>query len=124
MSIKIITTAEGVEFQAFGAISGTEIMQTRLKIYNSKQTLEQYKYLIFNNSQCTEYNITANDITTIADLDIRASRKNPNIIMATIESEYLMFSLTDAWHAHIEDHITKIKSFSDRNSALIWIDEQ
>ncbi len=121
MGIRIIKNLEGIEFLAIGAVNGSEIIQARNKIYDTKQTTPFYKYILFDNSHCTEYNITANDIISIADLDITASRTNPNIIMATIESDHLIFSLTEVWHAHIEDHINKTRSFSNRHSAINWI---
>lgn len=123
MSIKIINNLEGIELLAIGSVNGSEIIDARHKIYDAKQVIQNYKYILLDNSHCTEYNITANDIISIANLDIEASKNNPNIIMATIESEHLIFSLTEVWHAHIEEHITKTKSFSNRHSAITWIKE-
>ena len=123
MGIILICNTKGIEFIATGTINGSEIIHARNSIY-TQQTELNFKYLLFDNSHCTEYNITANDIIDIADLDINASKIYPSLIMATIESEYLLFSLTEVWHAHIEEHISNIKSFSDRHSAINWINTQ
>lgn len=124
MGINIIKNKEGVEFHAFGAINGCEVIQARNKIYDAEYEAANYKYFLFNNLHCTEYNITAADITFLANLDIKALRKNPAIIMATVESEHLMFSLTEVWHAHIEDYIAKKNFFMNRHSAINWIKNQ
>lgn len=119
MSLKIINLGEGFEYEFFGSVSGTEVIQARSLIYSSTDKLT--KYYLFNHYQCTEYNVTHNEIALIAELDIQAAQTNPKIIMAIIESKHLDFSLTEAWHAHVENHIHQISSFSDRNPALNWI---
>ncbi len=119
--INILENGEGVEILIFGAVHGREIIQARKDIYHAKHIMTRFKYHIINKSQCTEYNVTANDIASIAELDIQASMNNPGFIMAIIESEYLHFNLTEAWLAYVEEHISKIKSFKNRRTALEWI---
>lgn len=119
--LNILDDGEGMEYLFFGTVHGKEIIQARNESYASSFRTANYKYQIFNNLECTEYNVTADDIAAIAALDIEASVINPKIVMAVIESKYLRFSLTKSWQAYVEDYISHIKSFRDRDSALSWI---
>lgn len=119
--IKTFEHGTGIEMIIFGAVQGKEIIQRLDQIYGNKHKTKQYKYFIFNKLHCTEYNVTANEIASIVKLDIQAAKINPNIIMAVIESKYLQFSLTEAWHVQVEDYLSKIKSFNSYHSALNWI---
>ena len=121
--IKTLEHGEGIEMIYFGTVQGKEIIQIRNQIYRDKYKTEQYKYFIINKLQCTEYDVTADDILSIVKLDIQAATINPNIIMAIIESKYLQFSLTEAWYVQVEDYLSKIKSFNNYHSALSWIQD-
>ena len=123
MSVKvnILEEGEGIEIIASGVVYGREIIKAHSDIYDNKH-LSKQKYHLIDKSKCTEYDVTADDISAIAALDEQASKINPNIVVAIIESETLRFSLTEVWQASVEDFIFKSKSFNDRNAALEWIE--
>lgn len=121
MGIEILESEGGIEIFIFGVVTGKEVVCSRKNIYDDDNIKCRYRYYIFNNFECTEYDVTADDIALIAELDIQASKTNPQILMAIIESENLQFSLTEVWQAHVEEHISNIKSFADRQSAISWI---
>jgi len=120
IKVNILENGEGIEVLAFGVVHGHEIIQAQSEIYDEKQ-LRKQKYHIIDKSKCTEYDVTADDIAAIAKWDEEASRINPYIIVAIIESEILQFSLTEVWQASVEDFVFKTASFNDRNAALQWI---
>jgi len=122
IQVNILENGEGVEIKAFGIVYGHEIIQAHEEIYNEKY-LRNQKYHIIDKSKCTEYDVTAEDIASIAKLDKKASIINPNIIVAIIESERLLFSLTKLWQKHVEEYVFKTRSFVDRNTALEWVAE-
>ena len=112
----------GVEVLATGVVCGREILAAHREIYDKKH-LSKQKYHLIDKSKCTEYDVTAHDIAAIVELDEEASKTNPNIVVAFIESETLQFSLTEVWQASVEDFVFKSKSFKDRNTALEWIEQ-
>ena len=122
IQVNILRNGEAVEIKAFGIVYGHEIIQAHEEIYNEKY-LRNQKYHIIDKSKCTEYDVTAEDIASIAKLDKKASIINPNIIVAIIESERLLFSLTKLWQKHVEEYVFKTRSFVDRNTALEWVAE-
>jgi len=120
IKVNILENGKGIEILASDVVYGYEIIQAHEKIYDEKYLTNQ-KYHIIDKSKCTEYDVTAEDIETIAELDKKASRVNPNIVMAVIEPERLLYSLTNLWQAHVEKHIFKTRSFANREQALEWI---
>jgi len=120
IEVNVLDNGEGIEILATGIVYGREIIQAHDKIYDEKY-LKNQKYHIIDKSKCTEYDVTAADIEIIAELDEKASRINPNIIIAVIESESLKFTLTDVWQAYVKKYIFKTQAFSSRENALSWI---
>jgi len=122
IEVNVLENGEGVEILATGIVYGYEIIQAHKKIYDEKY-LKNQKYHIIDKSKCTEYDVTAKDIEIIAELDKKASKINPNIIIAVVESESLQFSLTKVWQAYVKKYVFKTQAFASRKLALNWISE-
>ncbi|MCW9047284.1 MAG: hypothetical protein OQK46_04325 [Gammaproteobacteria bacterium] len=120
IEVNILDNGEGIEILASGIVYGRDIIQSHQKIYHEKH-LKKQKYHIIDKSKCTEYDVTAKDIEMIAELDKKASKINPNIIIAVIESESLQFSLTGVWQAYVKNYIFKTETFQSREQAIDWI---
>jgi len=113
----------GVEIVAEGLVEGADIIAVNRQVY-AEPYLGRQRYQIIDKSRCTEYAVSAEEIEQIAELDLQASRINPGIVFAIIESRQLRFSLTELWQAHLRNSPFATKSFSDRQSALRWISEK
>jgi len=122
IQINILDNGEGVEIKASGIVYGKDIINAHKEIYNEEHLIKQ-KYHIIDKSKCTEYDVSSDDIKFMASLDRAASLKNPQIIIAIIESEVLEFSLSSLWQAHVDDFIFKTKTFTDREHAMSWISD-
>lgn len=123
IDVMYIDDGRGVLIRQSDTVTGKEIIAAQKWIYQ-KHLLKPQQYHIIDRSWCTEYDVTAIDIETIASLDVKCARLSPNMIMAVIESNYLQFNLTDVWQAYIEDKIKYSKSFSNQVEALRWIKER
>jgi len=124
MSVKvnILENGKGVEMLLKGEVQGRDILLALDEVYNERN-IESQEYQIIDKSKCTEYNVTCEEIEAIANVDKLASKTNSKIIMAIIESETLLFSLTELWQIQVEDFIFKSKAFIHRDHALEWIKE-
>lgn len=120
--INILEQGRGVEVLAEGVVRGQDIIDAHKFIYDERY-LKRQRYQIVDKSACTEYAVTADDIDAIAELDRKASRVNPDIVIAVVESRGLEFSLTELWQAHLAECTFLTKSFRDRESAIQWISE-
>ena len=97
-------------------ISGSEI---RKIIQEERELIEQYQ--IIDKSNCTEYNVSAEEILGVTEYDKMIAIINQNFITAIIESSTLKFSLTRLWQKVVQDFDFNNNSFNDRKSALAWI---
>lgn len=120
VQVNVLEDGVGVEILATGVVTGHEIIEAHDLIYDSSH-LRKQKYHIIDKTKCTEHDVTAAEIKSIANLDKQASEINPNIVIAVIESGRLQFTLTELWEAQVRGSVFKTKSFTDRQSALEWI---
>ncbi len=122
MAIDIIYVDDGrgVIIRTCDQVSGNELIQAHLEVYEQHKITKQ-EYHLMDNSWCSEYNVTVDELKVICQIDYKTSLINPDIIKAIIESSQLSYSLTDVWQAYTEDYIHHSKSFSDQTKALIWI---
>lgn len=124
MAVDIIYIDEGrgVIIRAYDEVNGKDLIKAYEKVYQQHKIINQ-DYHIMDNSWCSEYNVTANDIKFISAIDYKTVQLNSDIIKAVIESSMLSFSLTQLWQAHIESFLPNSKSFSNQMDALVWIRE-
>jgi hypothetical protein len=122
VKVNILENGEGVEIVATGVVNGREILQAQEQVYDEKY-LANLRYHIIDKTDCTEYDVSVNDIMSISALDEKASAINPDIVVAIIESKHLRFSLSNLWQAKVDNFIFKTKSFINRQEAISWINE-
>jgi hypothetical protein len=127
MSIKInyLRDGEGIEFIAFGGVTGTEVIEANKKIYN-RGNLLRLKYKIVDRTNCTEYLVKAEEIQIIAEQEKEAAKVNPNFIIALISSSTLQYAMSRMWQLYVEANESGLRTavFKDRKSAEKWIKEQ
>lgn len=124
MAIDIIYVDDGrgVIIRACDQIYGKELIQAHLEVYEQHKNVQQ-QYHLMDNSWCSEYNVTAEELRVICEIDYKSSLLNPELIKAVIESSMLKYSLTEAWQVYTEDYIHHSKSFSNQTNALVWVRE-
>lgn len=123
ITVNIINDNEGVELIVSGSIHGHEIISANEKIAHHER-LADFKYHLIDKSNCTEYNVTSDDIFKIAQFDTLYTQVNPHLIIAIVESKTLTFSLAKLWQHIVREKNLNNKIFTERKSALQWIDEQ
>ena len=118
--LTILEGGRGVEILAGGIVRGDELIEA-IKANYTERNLPLLRYQIIDKSCCTQLNLTADDIDTIASLDKAASLANPKLVRAVIDSIKLQCNPTDLWQAHRKDFWIRTESFQDRESATRWI---
>lgn len=120
VDINYLDNGIGIEIIASGIVTGTDIIKAHEKIYN-QENLSRQKYQIIDRTHCTNYQVYAEEIEIIAELDNKASEKNPNIIIAVVSSTSLQFGMTRMWQAYLKENRFNTKIFSNRKKADAWI---
>lgn len=120
VEINYVDGDRGVIYRLSEVVTGKEIIAAQDKIYEKHKKKTQ-QYHIIDKSWCTEYDVNVSEINIIARLDCKMTERNPQMIMAVIESQHLMFNLTELWQAYIEDSIQYSESFTNQVDALRWV---
>ena len=123
IQINYLDNGIGIEIIASGTVTGEEIIKAHKEIYN-EENLKKQKYQIIDRTHCTKYQVFAEDIETISELDNKASAVNPNIIIAIVSPTSLQYGMTRMWQAYIKDDRFVTQIFQDRKSADKWIKSQ
>ena len=120
VKINYIADGRGVELCLTEVVHGHEFLQAKKELVENKLFIG-VQYQIINKSNCTEYNVSAEEILGVSEYDKIIAIINQNFITAIIESNTLQYSLTSLWQKVVEDFNFKNNSFNDRESALAWI---
>lgn len=120
VQINIIQGGIGIEFISSGVVTGQEIIEANNKIY-TRENLLSLKYKIIDRSNCTDYQVTAEEIKSIAAQDIEASKINNNIVILLISPTALQYGMTRMWQMHVEATGFRSEIFKNRDSANEYI---
>lgn len=123
VQVNYIDDGVGVEVVATGIVAGDEVVAAYSKIY-APDILAKQKYQLVDRMQCEKYFLSAGDLKTIADLDKAAAEVNPNIIIAITSPSELMQQAAEIWKSYVESSHFVIELFTDRTSAIVWIEGQ
>ena len=120
IQINNLDKGTGIEIIASGIVTGEQIINANKEIYNEENLYKQ-RYQIIDRSHCSKYEVFAEEIEAIAEIDNQASEKNPNIIIAVVSTTSIQYGMTEMWRAYLKNDLFVTRNFSDRKSANKWI---
>ena len=120
IQVNYLENGIGIELIASGIVTGEEVIEAHKEIYNEEDFKKQ-RYKIVDRTDCTKYQVYPEEIEKIAEMDDKASRINPNLIIAVISTTSLQYGMTRMWQAYLKNNVFITKNFSDRISADNWI---
>lgn len=123
IEIRYTDDRTGLDFCAVGSVTGREIIASSKKIYKD-EAFEKLRYWIVDRSRCTHYEVSADEIRLIAELDKKAAKKNPDLITALISETDLQFGMSRMYETFVGESGFKTKLFKDRDSAEKWIQSE
>ncbi len=115
--------SEGIELLFTGKLTLKDFLKAYEEIYN-EQNLYRQKYQIGEFTGVESIELSSEDISLLARLDIEASKKNPNIIIANIGKSDLEFGLSRMWEMFADECLFEIKVFRNREDAKKWIESR
>ena len=113
VTINILENGTGIEFISSGVVTGKDIIQANQKIY-IPEYLSRLKYKIIDRTTCTDYLVTSEEMRTISNQDIEASKINRNITIILVTPTKLQYGMTRMWQAFTEITGWKSKIFENR----------
>ena len=123
LKINYIDNGIGIEIVASGRVTGDDILEAHQEIY-SIDNLKRQKYQIIDRTECTEYQVSMEDIKKIAEIDNSVSMSNPDLIFCIIAPTDVQFGMSRAWEAYVEESKFKTQVFRDKITAESWLKEQ
>ena len=120
VQINTLDAGIGIEFISSGVVTGKDIIGANNLIY-THENLCLLRYKIIDRTTCTDYNVTPEEIRTIANQDKAAAKINPNIIVALVSTTPYQYGMTRMWGAYIDGTGLQAGIFNDRKSADTWL---
>jgi hypothetical protein len=123
IEIKFVGAGLGVEFIAKDLVTGAEIIEANKRVYRHK-TLSKLRYQLIDRTNCTEYQVSNEEIEKIAAQDTEAAMNNPDIIEAFVATTDLQYGITRMYQALVGEHGFQTGLYRDRASAQKWLEDQ
>lgn len=120
IQIKYIQSGFGVEFIGSGVVTGAHIIEANNEIYRNENFTRQ-RYQIVDRTECTEFQVSIEEIRIIAKQDMSAAKINPHIIIALISTTDHQHGMSRVYHGYVGENGFLTEIFKDRKSAEEWI---
>ena len=112
---------------AVGTVDGKEFLQKMEEFFSDEQTIRNYKYGLNDFTKVEKFNITSNQLFSLAKLHIKASKINQNLIVGfAINKSFLYgivriwmaYAVTTGWRINIERTIPEINDWVKQQLTL------
>ena len=120
---KYLSDDYSVEIIGKGVVSGEELYNTANVVYSGDTLLKQ-KYLLINFVHVENLDVSTEDIVKLANQDIAASKTNPNILIAIVGEQDVVFGLARMWEAHVYEFAFETMVVREREEAVAWINKK
>ena len=125
MPAKISHTPDGgIIVQAEGVVKAEDMIEINGLMYETKEKIEKIIYQIIDFTGIQDFSYTDADIDMIAFQDKRAYDINPNMLIAVVSDQDLLFGLARMWEAKALSPLFRTKVFRKLEDAQIWINEK
>jgi len=125
MSAKVTYTDDGgVLVKAEGIVKGEEMIEINGQMYETKEKIEKIVYQLIDFTGVKELSYADADIDMIANQDRRAYEINPNMLIAVVSGQDLLYGLARMWEAKSLSPQFKTKVFRKLEDAHAWIDNR
>lgn len=114
---------QGVLFVFSGIVTDQDLLEANLDIYDDPRFMD-LRYEVANFLDVTEFNVTSDMIRKVADLDYAASKRNPNIAVAIVDTSAVIKGLANMWAYSGGAEVWESELFEDEVLAREWLGER
>ncbi len=104
-----------------GPVTGKELIDAFSEIYATDEQIKRIAYQLIVLTKSEEIIVTTDDLKRVASLDIRASKVNPNMLVAVVGDRDIVFGLSRMWEAFVDDAPLKTGTFRTLEDAEDWL---
>lgn len=115
---------QGVLIRATGTTEGIDLIRTMEDIFKDEVILTNYKYGICDFSDIEKFNISYEQIYSLATIHLDASKLNPQIVVGFAINKPLVYGLVRVWMVYAEMTGWKLNIEKDFPTIKKWVEEK
>jgi hypothetical protein len=119
--IKSLDNGLGISFTGKGIVTGEDLINATRKIFSSEESIRKSRYGMLDFSKIEWFNTTSTELKIVTDMDTRAARINPDLIITIITEESSAYGLSQIWRAYMDETNWESKIFRSRPEAESWM---
>lgn len=121
--VNVVDGGTGIEVYGYDHLSKEQLLTSKQEVYAGDNTIKQ-RYQLIDFTEVTSSDANLESIRELTAYDIEASRMNPNISIALVGQQDIVFGLGRMWQALLESTPFQVKICRSRKEAEEWIDKQ
>lgn len=114
---------KGVEYLASGTLTGLEIIAANKQVY-TPTVLKELEYKIIDRTDCEEYDVTPDEIKSIVEQDVQASKIKPGFCHLLVSTTQVQYGMSRMWQMLTGEADLDVHHFMDRDQADEYIKER
>jgi hypothetical protein len=119
--IKSLDNGLGISFTGKGIVTGEDLIQATRKIFSSEESIRKSRYGLLDFSNIEWLNTSSTELKIVTDLDTRAAKINPDLIISIVTEENSAYGLSQIWKAYMDETNWESKIFRSRKEAKAWM---
>ena len=123
-AIQQLDNGRGVRRSFWGVLSGAELIASLEESLQSEATLRGYRYSLLDFSAIVDLDLSQDDLLTLAGLTSRISALNPDILVAIIAPQDIIFGLARMWEAYADESCCEMHIARSPTEAEGWLRER
>ena len=104
-----------------GLMTDEDVIEANNTIYASEEKIAQLKYQLCDYTKVDKFEISNFELRRIASQDEKAATLNPDMLVAIVSVQDLMFGLARMWEAYAGETPFETAVFREWEEAKAWI---
>ena len=123
MPVQNISTDNGLGMITLcsGTLAADEFKDAIRERYTPDEALQKIHYYITDHSNVDVFDLSTADIIDLTKITTLASRKNPNIFLASVVPSNLGYGIVRMWHGYAYEVPWKMQLCRSRKEAEQWL---
>ncbi len=124
MPIQLIYDTDGIDviIRGSGIVNADELQHSNEQIYSGDR-VHKLRSQMFDFTGVSKFDLSTADMDMLAEQDKAAASKSPNLVIAIVGSDDLMFGLAKMWEVFVSEASLKANVFRTITEACAWLDE-
>jgi len=102
-------------------LDANEFIEAIRERYTPDENLQKVRYYITDHTKVHNFKLSTEDIITLTKITNAASRKNPNVCLASVVPSSLGYGLVRMWLGYADDLVWKARLCRSRTDAEQWL---